>query len=84
MQTSLPDTVALNELMALSVPEKLALIGALWDSIDKAAPNPAMPDWQKAELDRREAAEQIAPEPVFSWDEAKQQVKTSHAQPRSP
>ena len=45
----------LNYLLTLDVPEKLELIGVLWDSIDESTHPVAMPDALVAELDRRKA-----------------------------
>jgi putative addiction module component (TIGR02574 family) len=81
MQTSLPATVPVRELMSLSPPEKLAVIGALWDSMsDTSVP---IPDWQADELARRENADAANTEPTVTWDEAKQMARAAHAQPRS-
>ena len=35
MDTPIPASIPLEELLALSVLEKIALIGVLWDSIDE-------------------------------------------------
>jgi putative addiction module component (TIGR02574 family) len=79
MEIQIPPSVPLSELLALSVPEKLALIGALSDSIETLP----LPQWQLEELERRDAAELASPEPTLTWDEALQRVHQSHAEPRS-
>jgi putative addiction module component (TIGR02574 family) len=56
MDTQLPDSVPLSQLLALSGAQKVALISALWDSIDES--DVPIPDWQLEELERREAAVQ--------------------------
>jgi putative addiction module component (TIGR02574 family) len=80
METQLPSSVPLNELLALSVPEKLALIGALSDSIE---PLP-VPSWQLDELARRQQADLARPEPTVSWDEAIKKVRSIDDQSSSP
>jgi putative addiction module component (TIGR02574 family) len=79
METQIPSSVPMSQLLALSVPEKLALIGALSDSIE---PMPA-PAWQLDELHRREESESTSPEATVTWNEALQRVRAAHAQPRS-
>lgn len=83
MPSAIPPSVPIDELLALPAPEKLAIIGALWDSIDQASADLPIPDWQMAELNRREAADMTAPEPTVSWDEAQQLIRAEHAHPRS-
>ena len=82
MNSSLPAGVPLNDLLALSVPEKIAIIGALWDSIEDV-PNSPLPQWQIDELERRDAADELSPEPTVTWEEAQQQVREIHARSRS-
>jgi putative addiction module component (TIGR02574 family) len=79
METPLPPTVPIGQLLALSVPEKLALIDVLADSIDDVP----TPSWHLDELSRREAAEAVAPEPTVTWEQAVERVTESHARPRS-
>ncbi len=45
------NAAALNELFALSLPERIDLVEALWDSIAKDADAVPLMDWQRAELD---------------------------------
>ena len=74
MQTMLPESIALNELMALSVPQKLALIEALWDSIDPAEQAPSMSDALVEELDRRKAAAERDPSSLVPWETIKERL----------
>jgi len=73
MQTSLPDSVALNELMALTVPQKLALMGALWDSMDSSEAL-SMSDSLVEELDRRKAAAERDPSSLVPWETIKHRL----------
>lgn len=82
MDCSLPAKVPINELLALSVPEKIAIIGALWDSIDASAGTVPIPSWQVQELERRENADRESSEPTVSWEQAVDQARNSHVQSR--
>ena len=84
MECAIPTSVPMDQLLALSPPEKIAVIGALWDSMEDAAAAGPLPSWQLDELARRLDADLAAPEPTFSWEEAQQLVKSRHGQTRSP
>lgn len=56
----------------LTVAERLALIGELWESLDE---EPAVTDAQKADLDRRLAAFHADPKAGSSWEEVKARLK---------
>ena len=56
----------------LSPDERLALIGALWDSLEEDPPPTAA---QKADLDRRLAAFAADPKAGSSWEEVKARLK---------
>ncbi|MFI5454016.1 MAG: addiction module protein [Isosphaerales bacterium] len=63
----------LNELGIdrLSVPERLELIGLIWDSIptnDQVLP---IPDWHIRELERRTAAAEADPGAAVPWEAVK-------------
>ena len=83
MDCSIPSGVPLNELLALPVAEKLAVIGALWDSIDEASSPVPVSAWQLEEIERRDAAEQTSPEPTMTWEEAEIRVRSAHAKNRA-
>lgn len=56
MDSTTISAASMNELLALSVPEKLSLIGALWESIETDNHQPVpVSDALIAELDRRKA-----------------------------
>ena len=61
-------------LFELSVPQRLQLVEDLWDSI--AAVPGAVPviEWQKEELDRREAEHLENPTAVLTWEEVKERT----------
>lgn len=68
-------------LFRLALSERLQLVEDLWDSI--ALDSPALPvtDWQKAELDRREALYRQNPALASEWEEAKQRILAKHGHP---
>jgi putative addiction module component (TIGR02574 family) len=68
----------LNYLLTLDVPEKLELIGVLWQSIDAAGEPIAMPDSLVAELDRRKAAAERDPSSLVPWETIKQRLGMSN------
>jgi putative addiction module component (TIGR02574 family) len=76
MDTPIPASIPLEELLALSVLEKIAVIGVLWDSIDERDSIP-IPDWQLEELDRRAAEDEANPEPTIPWEGILQRIKGS-------
>lgn len=61
-------------LFELSVPQRLQLVEDLWDSIAAVPESVPVPDWQKEELDRREAEHRKNPDAVLSWEEVKERM----------
>ncbi|HEX5105803.1 MAG TPA: addiction module protein [Pirellulaceae bacterium] len=55
MNSTMIPVTAMDELLSLSAPQKLALIGALWDSIEAEGQPVPVSDALVAELDRRKA-----------------------------
>jgi putative addiction module component (TIGR02574 family) len=62
-----------THLMTLDVPQKLELIGALWNSIEDDQ-ELAVSDELIAELDRRKAAAERDPKSLVPWEVAKQRL----------
>lgn len=56
----------------LSIPERIALIGEIWDSITAEGKPIPLSDEQKAELDRRMEADLKNPEAAIPWEVVKQ------------
>ena len=52
----------------LSLPERIELMDALWESIVKDGYEPPLPDAQAEELDRRLSAYQENPDDVVNWE----------------
>ncbi len=59
----------------LSVPERIKLIGRIWDSIEEEKGAPGMTESQRAELERRVEAHRKSPNDVVSWDEIRAELK---------
>lgn len=63
-----------TELRALPVAERLKLIEDLWDSIDTDADAMALPDWHRAEIDRRLDALDTGVSVGAPWEEVCRRV----------
>jgi putative addiction module component (TIGR02574 family) len=61
-------------LFELSVPQRLQLVEELWDSIAAVPSSVPVPEWQKEELDRREAEHLRNPDAVLTWEEVKERM----------
>jgi putative addiction module component (TIGR02574 family) len=64
---------AKRELLEMSVPEKLKLIGELWDSIEEGA-EIELSEEQKVELEKRWRDHKDHPEKFASWDVVRKRV----------
>jgi putative addiction module component (TIGR02574 family) len=67
-------SVPIEELLKLSVAERIQLVEDLWDSI--AADPEALPltEAQKAELDRRLAEHEADPDSAVPWEEVRERL----------
>lgn len=59
-----------SEISCLSVAEKFELLEAIWEDLAAQAPS-ALSDEQSAELDRRIAGYEQAPDAVIPWEYVK-------------
>ena len=59
----------LEKILRLPVDERLQLVEDIWDSIAATPEDVPVPDWHKAELDRR--LDEPEPGPNLSWDEVR-------------
>ncbi len=65
----------INELKLLSVPERLKVVEAVWDSLtDETAPAPPSLE-QRAELDRRLDAYEANPDDTLTWDQVLERLR---------
>jgi putative addiction module component (TIGR02574 family) len=70
------------DLESLTIPERLELIGRLWDSITDSGAEAPVPDWHLRELAARHAAAEAQPEAGVPWEEVKARLyESSHHPP---
>ena len=68
----------LDEILRLPASERLQLVEEIWDSLVATPEDVPVPDWHKAELDRR--LDNPEPGPGLSWDE----VRAKFRNPKRP
>lgn len=70
--------VDLKEILKLSVPERIEMVEAIWDSIAESNEiKPiALTDEQEQEIDRRIERHERGEGKSFSWDELKTKLKS--------
>ena len=64
----------LTEVDSWSVGDCIRLLNELWDRLAEPGQDPELSDEQKADLDRRLAEDDAAPEDVVSWEVVKAQA----------
>lgn len=67
-------TATLQEIVSLSVEERIDLVQAIWDSIADGGVYPDLTEQQKREIDRRIDAHEMNPDDVMTWEEIKASV----------
>ena len=68
-------TGTLNQIVALSVQDRIRLVQAILDSIAAEQVHPDLTDFQKQEIDRRIDDSEANPDHVLTWEEVKASVK---------
>jgi putative addiction module component (TIGR02574 family) len=66
------------EIFGLTLAEKIQLVEDLWDNIAAEAQSLPLTDWQRAELERREAEYRLNPGLATSWEDAKERILRKH------
>lgn len=66
--------INLSEVLKLSVPERIRLAEAIWDSVAEQPEQVELAPWQAEELDRRFAAYQADPSAGIPWAEVRKRV----------
>jgi putative addiction module component (TIGR02574 family) len=64
-----------DQLLALSVKERLQIVEILCESLVDEGAAPPIPEWLEPELDRRQAAHKQAPESAIPWEEARERLR---------
>ena len=69
-----------NDFQRLSIPERIALAQALWDSVEPEDEVRflSLPDWQRVILEERLADLERHPEDEQPWDEIKEELWPRH------
>jgi putative addiction module component (TIGR02574 family) len=67
--------LSLDELLRLSVPERIQLAEDLWDSIAAEPESLPLTKTQRAEIERRMAAHDRDPEAAIPWEEVRAQLR---------
>ena len=66
--------VPIEDLLKLSVAERIQLVEDLWDSIAADAESFPLTGAQKAELDRRLAEHEADPDSAIPWEEVRERL----------
>jgi len=74
MSQQLPEQASELLRMPLTIEQRLALIGELWDSLTDSVDDLPVPEWHKAELDRRLAAADADPDAGIPWEDVKERL----------
>lgn len=64
----------LDEILALTLEERLQLMERIWDSLGASEASVPVPEWHKAELDRR--LDDPAEQANVSWDEVRARLRS--------
>lgn len=68
------DSILPFDVNKYSIPERIAMIGEIWDSLTDGRTTVPLSEEQAAELDRRYAQSERSLERLVSWDEIKQRA----------
>ena len=68
-------TTTLNQIIALSIQDRIRLVQAILDSIAAEQDHLDITDSQKQELDRRIGDYEANPDNVLTWEEVKASIK---------
>ena len=68
-------TATLNEIVNLSIEDRIRLVQAIWDSIAAEQAYPDLTEQQKRELDNRIDDYEMNPDNVLTWEEIKASIK---------
>ena len=66
--------ITANDVLGLSIPERIRLVGDIWDTIAEVPESLELTDSQRQELDRRLEAYHKNPNEGFPWSEVKERI----------
>jgi len=66
--------ITANDVLGLSIPERIRLVGDIWDTIAEVPETLELTDSQRQELDRRLAAYHKNPNEGSPWSEVKARI----------
>ncbi len=69
--------ILLDQILRLPVEERIELVEHVWDSIAATPEAVPVPEWHRAELDRR--LDHPEPGPSLSWDEVRRRIRDPDA-----
>ena len=69
--------IALDEIQALSLPEKLEMMEVLWESIAPHEAGLEVPQWHKDLLDEREVLIAEGKAKFIDWETAKKRIQAA-------
>ncbi|MEG3848112.1 addiction module protein [Microcoleus sp. herbarium19] len=69
-------TATLNQIVSLSVQDRIRLVQAILESISAEQVHPDLTEFQKQEIDRRIDDSKTNPENVLTWEEVKASIKS--------
>jgi putative addiction module component (TIGR02574 family) len=70
--------MANDSVFDLSPSEKLQLVEDLWDDLAATPADVPLHDWQKEEIDRREANLMANPASAVSWEDVKARIRSRY------
>ncbi|HXI25910.1 MAG TPA: addiction module protein [Pyrinomonadaceae bacterium] len=74
MSQQLPEQASQLLRMPLTIEQRLELIGELWDSLPDSVVELPVPEWHKADVDRRLAAADAEPDAGIPWEDVKERL----------
>jgi len=67
--------ISITDILKLSVPERIKLVGDIWDSVSQVPEAVALTEAQCAELDRRLEAFHKNPNAGSPWEEVRKHIQ---------
>ncbi len=68
-------TISREDILKLTVSERLELIDTIWDSITMDSRDLALTEAQRREIERRLDQYAVNPPPLSSWDEVRARIE---------